>query len=79
MRDGNAQKIKVCIYNVGRVGVEKNVAYTYFSIVSKLFAVIILVPALGDIGVDTGVLTTGEDAHAIETQVQSTRYNTCTL
>ena len=51
----------------------------YFSIVSKLFAVIILVPALGDIGVDTGVLTTGEDAHAIETQVQSTRHNTCTL
>ena len=43
----------------------------YFSIVSELLAVIILVPALGDIGVDAGVLTTGQDAHAMETQVRS--------
>lgn len=45
---------------------------TYFNIVSEFFAVVILVPALGDLGVDAGVLTTGQDAHAME--IQCTRY-----
>ena len=56
------------------VGIEsleyKNVAY--FNIVSEFLAVIILVSALGDLGVDAGVLTTGQDAHAVE--IQCTRY-----
>lgn len=34
-----------------------NVAY--FNIVSQFLAVVILVSALGDLGVDAGVLTTG--------------------
>ena len=32
---------------------------TYFNIISQFLTVIILVPALGDLGVDAGVLTTG--------------------
>ena len=31
----------------------------YFNIVSQFLAVVILVSALGDLGVDAGVLTTG--------------------
>ena len=40
----------------------------YLDIVSEFLAVIILVSALGDLWVDAGVLTTGQDAHAVEIQ-----------